>query len=101
MDRRLKLHAILEGIIGEKRAYFQPPVNIELVYPCIVYNLVGALVEHADDLPYKQNRSYQITIIDPDPDTEFYCRVASLPMTNFDRFYAADDLNHFVFSTYI
>ena len=44
---------------------------------------------------------YDITVIDPDPDTVYMEQILDQPMTSFDRFYTVDDLNHFVFSTYI
>ena len=101
MDRRLELQKILERIIGEGRVYFQPPVNVELSYPCIVYSLGAAPSDYADNRAYRRTRMYDITVIDPDPDTVYMEPILDLPMTSFDRFYTADDLNHFVFSTYI
>jgi hypothetical protein len=41
-----------------------------------------------------------ITVIDPDPDSEIPSKVAALPMSLFNRFYTADDLNHDVYNVY-
>jgi hypothetical protein len=41
-----------------------------------------------------------VTVIDQDPDSEIPDKVAQLPMTTFDRWFAANNLNHDVFDVY-
>ena len=36
-QRRLQLHEILVGILGNENVYFQPPANLVMQYPCIRY----------------------------------------------------------------
>jgi hypothetical protein len=98
MAPRLQLHQLLETFT--EHVYFQPPANIHLEYPCIIYKRDFANTEFADDNPYNHTLRYMITIIDPNPDSEIPGKVASMPMSLFNRFYTADDLNHDVYNVY-
>jgi hypothetical protein len=98
MGQRLDLHQILQTIT--QFVYFQPPTNVKLQYPCIVYKRGFADTTFADDSPYNHTKRYMITVIDPDPDSKIPDKVAALPMSLFNRFYTADDLNHDVYNVY-
>ena len=98
MGQRLTLHQILETIAP--KVYFQPPTNVRLEYPCIVYHRDFADTKFADDKPYNHTKRYMIIVIDRDPDSEIPDKVAALPMSLFNRFYTADDLNHDVYNVY-
>jgi len=98
MAPRLELHQILETIAP--KVYFQPPTNVRLEYPCIVYHRDFADTKFADDEPYNHTKRYMIIVIDRDPDSEIPDKVAALPMSLFNRFYTADDLNHDVYNVY-
>lgn len=100
MGLRLNLQAQLETILGTTNVYFQPPANVRMQYPCIVYTRDNALTRFAGNLPYRYTKRYQVTIIDRDPDSLIPDKVAALPMCTFDRSYVADNLNHDVFSLY-
>lgn len=80
--------------------YFQPPPNIRLAYPCLVYKRNDESVSHADNISYRAKKRYELIVIDRDPDSKFPDRVGALPLCRRDRFYAADGLNHDVFSLY-
>ena len=98
MGQRLQLHQLLKTITDN--VYFQPPTNVQLKYPCIIYNRDSIRTEFAGDRPYAHTTRYMVTVIDRDPDNEIVDKVANLPMSLFNRFYTADDLNHDVFSLY-
>lgn len=98
MGQRLDLQALLETFTPN--VYFQPPTNVQLVYPCIIYKRDFAVTEYADDKPYSHTKRYMVTIIDRDPDSEIPDKVAAMPMSIFNRFYTADNLNHDVYNVY-
>lgn len=98
--RRLKLHEILENIPGVKRAYFQPPEDIRMIYPCIRYERTNGLTEFADNVPYGFTMRYAVMVIDTDPDSRIVEEIAKLPMCTFDRCYSTDNLYHSVFTLY-
>jgi hypothetical protein len=43
---------------------------------------------------------YQVTLIDRNPDNPVRDTIAALPMTLYQRFFVADNLNHDVFYIY-
>ena len=98
MGLRLDLQRLLEAITIN--VYFQPPTNVELKYPCIIYKRDFADTKFADNEPHSHKRRYMVTVIDKDPDSEIPEKVAKLPMSLFNRFYTVDNLNHDVFSIY-
>lgn len=100
MDRRLQLQEILEDILGSGQVYFQPPANVQMQYPCIVYKRDNAVTRFAGNNPYRYTKRYMVTLIDRNPDSEIPDKVAALPMSLFNRFFTADNLNHDVFSVY-
>ena len=100
MDRRLKLHEVLCTALGSRNVYFQPPASVVMQYPAIRYNLYDVDNVYANNNVYLQHVAYQITVIDRDPDSEVVQRVSKIPGIRFNRYYAADNLNHTVFVIY-
>jgi hypothetical protein len=98
MAQRLQLHQLLETFTPN--VYFQPPTNVQLKYPCIVYKRDFADTKFADDVPYNHTKRYQVTVIDRDPDSDIPDQVAAIPMSLFNRFYTAENLNHDVYSVF-
>lgn len=98
MGPRPDLHALLVAITP--KVYFQPPPTLQIEYPCIIYERDALDSKHADNYPYALTKRYMITVIDEDPDSELPIKVAQLPMSTFNRFFTADQLNHDVFSVY-
>jgi hypothetical protein len=100
-DRRESLDAILREIVGDDgTTYFQPPANISMQYPCIVYERDNASLKSADNVPYAWTQRYQVTVIDHNPDSGWIQKVAALPMSSFSRHFATSGLNHDVFVLY-
>lgn len=98
---RVELHTLLMSCLPSgAKAYFQPPANIVMTYPCIVYNRDRAETVFADNSPYHNTKRYQVTVIDRDPDSDIPDKVQLLPMCLHERFFAADDLNHDVYNIY-
>ncbi len=100
MSRRLELHNILKSIPGVKKAYFQPPESVKLVYPCIVYDRINEQSLFADNNRYTMWNGYDLLVIDPNPDTEIPDRILQLPYTRLDRTYTKDNLNHYAIRLY-
>lgn len=98
MGKRLELQQLLETFVAN--VYFQPPTNVQLKFPCIIYKRDFAETRFADDIPYNLTKRYMITVVDPDPDSEIPSKVAAMPMCLFNRFYTADNLNHDVYNVY-
>lgn len=97
---RLTLHDELCVILGTRYVYFQPPETVKLQYPCIIYERSNSDVRYADNSMYNKLRSYTVTVIDKDPDSELPDRIEELSMCRLDRFYTADNLNHWIFTLF-
>jgi hypothetical protein len=100
MAQRQQLQELLEDLLETPNVYFQPPTNVQMQYPCIVYKRDRANTEFADNNPYAYTKRYQVTVIDMDPDSGIPDKVAALPMCEFERFYTAENLNHDVFNIF-
>lgn len=100
MGSRIELQTILETIMGNRNVYFQPPANINMSYPAIRYGLSRIQHPHANNDKYLEKRSYELTLIDPDPDSTYVNELLKLPYCEFDRQYVSDNLNHYTFTLY-
>lgn len=97
---RLLLHNILKEILGSNHVYFQPPSNLAMEYPAIVYERDAGDTKHANNLPYSYDKRYQLTVMDFSPDSEIPDKIAQLPMCTHDREFVSGRLNHDVFTIY-
>lgn len=100
MAQRLELEAKLRELLGSSNVYFQPPPSVQMQYDCIVYNRDNSSTDFANNLPYRNRKRYQVTVITEDPDSGVPDKVEALPLCSFNRFFTADQLNHFVFNLY-
>ena len=100
MRDRISLDNILRECLGSTSVYYNPPENIKMHYPCIVYDRDDSYTSRANDKLYYKMKRYRITVIDRDPDSEIPDAIEELPYCNFNRSYKADGLCHFVFTLY-
>lgn len=98
MAPRLDLQTLLESIT--EHVYFQPPSNITMQYPCIVYKRNDDEAKFADNRRYLHTKRYEVTVIDRDPDSLLWEEIQDLPLCDFDRHFTADDLNHDVYNLF-
>ena len=100
MGRRIDLHHVLKKLFeypNEPHVYFQPPENLKMTYPCIAYKLYDMPDKYADNISYFEHRTYQVTVIDPDPESQLRERVKKLKWCRYVRSFVSDNLNHYVF----
>lgn len=100
MADRLGLHEILCNALGTRNVYYQPPESIKMKYPAIVYSRNDIANRFANDSVYMQSVSYEVIVIDENPDSSIVKRIAMLPKCRFNRHYVSDNLNHDVFTIY-
>lgn len=98
MEKRLQLQILLEAITP--RVYFQPPANVQMAYPCIVYARDNANERYANNDKYSRTKRYQVTVIDRNPDSDIPDKVAALPLCSTSTAFVVDNLHHDVFSLY-
>lgn len=102
--KRLQLHDILCEIMssimpdGDRHVYFRPPPSVHMSYPAIKYDWRRIDNSHANNAVYMQSHSFEVIVIDRDPDSVIADRLSKLLRCVFDRPYVSDNLNHFVFT---
>lgn len=101
---RLQLHETLCDILGSSYCYFNPPANVQMKYPCIKYEVASVQTISADDLRYKNDVRYQLTVIDRKSESRIvqalYSETEKLRHLRLDRVYAIDGLYHYVFTLF-
>ena len=97
---RLDFQAFLEALKGDRNVYFQPPPSVRMSYPAIVYHLSDIENEKADNLSYLQHVSYDLVYITKNPDDPMIKTISKLPMCMFNRFYTAENLNHYSYTIF-
>ena len=101
IKNREELHEKLCNLLGSRNVYFQPPENVKLKYPCIIYERVGIQTINADNKNYLSRNRYTVTVIDKDPESEVVNNILlNIPYSSYDRHFASDNLNHDVFTIY-
>lgn len=98
MGQRLQLHEIFKLLVPN--VYFQPPSSEKMSYDCILYELDDIQTDYANNSPYRFKKRYQVTAVTRSPDSDLPMKIAAMPTCTFDRFYTADNLNHYVFNLF-
>lgn len=99
---RIALHEKICELLGSRNVYFQPPSNIHMNYPCIVYYANPVYSFHADNTRYLVWYEYKVQIIAHDPDFQLFDTFPdnfSFCSESGSRF-AKDNLNHANYTLY-
>ena len=103
MDRS-RLDELLAAVLnltesdGDRHTYFNPPSTVKMKYPAIRYSLAGINRRFANDGSYHTKPSWEITLIDRNPDSIYVDKILQIPYCSFGRFYVADNINHWTFT---
>lgn len=97
--RETQLHPKLQEIC--QNVYYEPPANVSLSYPAIIYSRDSDDSRYADDSTYIQCIRYTVNIITCSAcDTYIEEMKAKFPYVRFDRHYTHDNLHHNVFTLF-
>ena len=97
---RLTLQSTLEGLLGSRNVYYQPPETLKMEYPCIRYSMSRHLDIYANNSKYLTSKVYDLVVISKKPDNPVIDEILKLPYTEFDRHYVVDGLNHDIITIY-
>lgn len=99
--RRYELQTRLENILGSDNVYYNPPQNIRLSYPCIVYSMSRKNISRADNVLYKVVTGYDITFMHINPDDSIDAKLlGSFSNSSFNRSFILDNIYHDVYLIY-
>lgn len=99
-ERRVELNNLLIEALGSNNVYFQPPANIQMKYPCIVYERDNASFRSADNMNYIWKQRYQVTLIDRNPDSPTIDKLRMFKNSSYQRGFRTAELNHDIFVIY-
>lgn len=91
---------LLESILGSSNVYYQPPSNIVLKYPAILYSKESESVKRADNHAYNRRDRYAVTYITREADSDISWELGNLPLSTFSRQFALDGLYHTTYTLY-
>ncbi len=97
-----ELQEYLQTTMGtDVKVYYQPPENLKLKYPCVVFELSNALTRYATNNPYLVTKRYTVTLMTKTSDNhDMVDKILMLPMCTFDRQFISDLIVHDVFTIY-
>lgn len=99
---RLDLHDKLVAALGSNNVYYQPPADISMSYPCVVYHFDDDVTLHANNSPYWKYYTFTATLITKDPlPSEFLDVMSDMEYASFERHYTADNLHHFSYKIHL
>lgn len=99
MKDRLLLQKELETFLP--KVYFQPPTNLQMSYPCIVYGKSGKSNIFSNNKKYHRTQTYQITVIDVDPDSTIADNIEEhFQYCSINQQYVVDNLHHTTLTLY-
>ena len=95
------LQSALETFMGNRNVYFQPPSNVHMTYPCIIYDWATPDIEYANNFIYMHTKSYLVTIVDQNKISEIPDKfLRAFQYVKPGRIYKADGLWHFTFNLF-
>nr|DAY36821.1 MAG TPA: tail completion protein [Caudoviricetes sp.] len=92
---------MLQQAVQHYQVYFQPPENLKITYPAVIFHLSKIEIDHASDVPYKGAKEYSVTLITKDPEPDVIDEILKIPYSSLDTTYISDGMNHFVFTVYL
>lgn len=100
MGKRVDLHNLLKTLLDSSNVYYQGPESEKMEYPAIRYSKKNIESTFANNSVYSMNDCYELIVIDSKPDNPVIKKLLALPYCSYDRWYAADNLNHDVLTIY-
>lgn len=94
MANRLDLQTTFEKILGSRNVYFQPPASVIMQYPAIVYSRRSIDNHFAGDTIHIQRPSYDVVLIDKNPEGPYLAELLRIPYSRYNRHYVSDNLHH-------
>lgn len=99
MGSRIELHN--ELLTFMTNVYFQPPENLTMKYPCIVYSKSGKDRKFSNDGIYLNKQQYQLMLIEYSPISEIADNIENyFQYCVITQNYGLDNLNHTTLNLY-
>ena len=101
MADRMQLHKILINLLGSDHAYYDPPENVKLQYPCFIYSDENPYVRNANNRLYTFTRAYNVIYINKNPDNGMTQKMfEAFQYVRAGSSYVTEGLHHYTFDIY-
>lgn len=90
----------LEAILGSRNVYFQPPENIKINYPAIIYKVARQNKKLANDSVYGIIPVYELKVVDYFPDSQITAMLLEDPKCGYVNSYNNSNLHYDVLNIY-
>lgn len=101
MNSRVNLQHKLEELMTNNNVYYQPPENLKIEYPAIIYSTNDIFNLNANNNKYLIDKQYQVIVIDKKPDNPVILKILNtFKHSYYERHYVSDNLNHDVLILY-
>lgn len=101
MKTRLELHEKLVEVLGSSQVYFEPPTNVIIKYPAIVYELNGESTKRANNKRYIVYNTYTATHMYKSLKNELKEQILeAFTYVDYDRRLVSDGLYQDVYTIY-
>lgn len=97
-SRRKEFNKLLRTICPN--VYFQPPDNLSMKYPAIVYSYDDVDEKYANNNKYGSIPGYQVIVIDQNPDSKIANMIHKMPESSYVREFKKYNLNHYIYRVY-
>ncbi len=98
MFKRIETQTYLETLLGSRNVYWQPPENLKLEYPAIVYSRGSLDNKTANNKVYFQGVPYDGVVISKDPEIAVIEKLSLLNNVSMSKPYVFDGLHHIPFT---
>ncbi len=100
-EQRIRFHSKLAEILPGWHLYYQPPENVKLIYPCVIYERSRFHQIRADNKRYRSIPCWSTTLIIKSPQNAPITQlIDGFQMCSFDRSFTSDNLNHYAYTIY-
>ena len=100
MASRQELQSKLEGLLGSRNVYYDPPNNLEMEYDAIKYSKKTPSSRFANNAIYSKMNCYELIVIARKSDHPVIEKLEGLKYCSHDRHYKSDNLAHDVFTLF-
>lgn len=88
------LHQFLVAILGSAEVYMDPPENLKMRYPAIVYTRTDVRQQYADDGVYLCSDKYEIVVVSRTPMHPATTKLLQTARVRFNKHYVVNGLHH-------
>lgn len=101
MRKWKQLYPMLDAVSDEVTVYYQPPEEIKLDYPAILFEKTGGEYSFANNKVNSKAAKFKVTVIYKDPNFEYEESMSHIRYCSPDTSFRTEGLYHDVYTVYV